>query len=90
MTGKEFRKARRSVLKVSRSELARLMETPLPTLRDIETIYADTEIKGCYKRLLELLIERDRWVMQAVKEKVALDIARNHPAGIQSAIEREV
>lgn len=86
MTGKEFKGIRETVLKFSRAELARLMETPLPTIRDIETVYADLEIKGCYKRLLELLVERDKWVMANIYAGVERRIDRLHPSGIRSEV----
>lgn len=60
------------------------METPLPTIRDIETVNADKPVRGCYKRLLELLVERDKWVMQAIFEKIAADLDRRYPHGIPS------
>lgn len=88
MTGIEFKTARKECLKVSQAELAALMETPKRTIQDIEAL-GDQPVRGCYKRLLELLIERDRWVMQAVIEKVDRDIARAYPNGIPSAVESD-
>jgi len=86
MTGKEFKNIRLSVLKVNRAELAILMDTPLPTIRDIEKVYADQEIKGCYKRLLELLVERDTWVMMNIYAEVEKRIDRLYPSGIRSEV----
>jgi len=89
MTGREFKNIRLSVLKFSRADLAALMETPLPTIRDIETVYADQEIKGCYKRLLELLVERDEWVMGGIKANLEKKLDRMYPHGIQSEVKAD-
>jgi len=86
MTGNEFKKIRISSLGVSRAQLAILMETPLSTIRDIETVYARQEIRGCYKRLLELLVERDRWVMATIKANLEATLDRRYPNGIPSEI----
>lgn len=89
MTGNEFKKARVAVLKITRVQLAALMATPLPTIRDIETIGADKPVRGCYQRLLELLIERDKWVMQTITERIAASVQQRFPDGIPSEIESD-
>ena len=88
MTGSELKRARKECLKVSQAELAALMETPKRTIQDIEA-RGDQPVRGCYKRLLELLIWRDRVIMQAIIEKVDRDIARDFPNGIKSEVDEE-
>lgn len=88
MTGNEFKTARKTRLKVSQAELASLMQTPKRTIQDIEAL-GEQPVRGVYAVCIELLIQRDRWVMQAVIEKVTADIDRLYPNGIKSAIDPE-
>lgn len=82
MTGKEFKTARITRLKYTQSELAIAMDTPKRTIQDIESL--DMPIRGVYAVCIELLIWKDAVVMQAIKEKVEVDLARQYPHGITS------
>lgn len=88
MTGREFKNARISRLKIGQTELATLMQTPRRTIQDIEAT-GDHEIMGIYAVCICLLIERDRWIMQGITDKVAADIARQFPGGIPSERDME-
>jgi hypothetical protein len=59
------------------------MKTSKRTIQDQEAL-GDKPVKGVYEVCIELLIWKDRIVMQAIKEKVAIDIARDYPNGIPS------
>lgn len=83
MTGKEFKTARTARLKYTQSELAIAMDTPKRTIQDLESL-DDAQIRGVYAVCIELLIWRDAVVMQGIKEKVEIDIARQFPHGITS------
>ena len=88
MTGNEFKKARIARLKVSQANLSVLMKTPKRTIQDIEAL-ADQPVRGVYEVCIELLIQRDQWITQAVIEKVQFDISCNYPNGIRSAIDSD-
>jgi len=81
MTGNEFKTARKTRLKYSQAELATAMQTPKRTIQDLEAL-ADQQVRGVYAVCIELLIERDKWVMGSIAAKMDRDIDARFPNGI--------
>lgn len=85
-TAQQLKTARKS-LGMSQAECARYLRTPLRTYTGWES--GETRIPGVVMVAMELLIKKDRWVMQAITEKLEATLARKYPHGIPSAVERE-
>ena len=82
MTGNQFKTARKSRLKYSQAELAIAMQTPKRTIQDIEAM-GDSEIRGVYAVCIELLCEKDRWVMGEIKRDNQDWLDKTYPNGIK-------
>jgi DNA-binding XRE family transcriptional regulator len=71
MTGAEFKQARNERLGVSQGTLAKMIHTPKRTIQDWETA---ERVPGVAAMVMTLLLQRDRWVLEGIKAKVAKDI----------------
>ena len=70
MTPAELKKARRE-LGLNMAEMAKQLRTPYRTYVPWER--GTSPIPGACEVAVELLVQKDRWVMQAITEKLAKD-----------------
>jgi hypothetical protein len=71
MTGAEFKEFRSKRLGVSQGTLAKMAHIPKRTIQDWEKA---GRVPGVAAMVMTLLLERDRWVLEGIKAKVAKDI----------------
>lgn len=80
-------KAARKALGCSQSELAEAIRTPKRTIQDWEA--GKCRLPGIVGVTMELLLQKDRWIMQGIRELVQLSIAQHHPGGIATVLTAE-
>lgn len=86
MTADEFKNAQDS-LKYSTADVVAALRTPYRTILDYRA--GKSRIPGAVEVALELLQQRDRWVMDKLDRRREERINRDFPHGIPSEVERE-
>lgn len=73
MTPEQLKTSRRE-LGLNKREMAKALRTPYRSYVDWER--GDRRIPGVCEVAVELLVKKDRWVMQAITAKLAKDAAK--------------
>lgn len=81
MTGDDLRNARKALGELSAAEMARQLKTPLRTYQDWES--GENRIPGIAEVAVDLLMQKDNWVMNGVFSRIDERIRADFPVKVE-------